>query len=104
MTKRTADDYEAQQAKEWTTYVARVPINFYGVRAYNTGDPVPVSAVEGAAGWVATEFVDKTSGRGSAEPFAGSATVVDAGPPTVDPATVAAPAASSPSAITSTEG
>lgn len=96
----TADSYEKQQQQEWSKYVAKVPIDYYGVRAYNTGDPVPVSAVGDdpkAGKWVSPEFVDTR-----ADAFAGSETVVDPGPPTVDPATVAAPVASSP--ITTTEG
>ena len=92
----TADDLEAQQVKEYGTYVALVPIDFYGVRAFNTGDPVPVSAVEGSGKWVDTAWVGKTSGRGGTGAFTGSATVPPAGPPTVDPATVAAPPASTP--------
>jgi hypothetical protein len=98
----TADDYEARQLKEWTTYVARVAIDYYGVRAYNPGDPVPESAVgddPGAGRWISPEFVDE-----QATAFEGSGTVVDPAPPTVDPATVAAPVASTPTPIVTSEG
>jgi len=89
--RRTADDYERQQAQEWTTYTAKVAIDYYGTRAYNPGDPVPASAVDGPDGWVSVDYVDKR-----ATPFEGSDTVVPAEPPTIDPATVAAPPASTP--------
>jgi hypothetical protein len=95
----TADDYEAQQLKEWTTYVARVPIDHYGVRAYNAGDPVPLSAVQGPDAWIAEDFVDQ-----QATAFEGSATVVDPAPPTIDPSAVGAPPVSSPAPIVTTEG
>lgn len=36
----------ASQAKEYGTFVATQPIDAGGVRAYNEGDPVPVSNVE----------------------------------------------------------
>jgi hypothetical protein len=90
----TADELEAAQAQEWTTFVARVPIDYYGQRAYNAGDPVPASAVgdDPAAGrWVPENLVDR-----SAAPFAGSPTVVDPTPPTIDPTAVAAPVADTP--------
>jgi hypothetical protein len=92
-TKRrtTADDLEQQQKQEWSTYVAKVAIDFYGVRAFNPGDPVPASAVDGADGWVSPDYVDKR-----ATPFEGSPTVVPPEAPAIDPATVAAPASSTP--------
>jgi hypothetical protein len=106
---RTAGDYAAAQRAEWSTYVAKVAIDYYGVRAYNRGDPVPVSAVEGDAGWVDPAWVDRSD-----DVFAGSATVVDPAPPVVDPGPLAAPPASTPdvppgaaadtTTITSTEG
>jgi hypothetical protein len=40
-----AEDMEAQRT-EYGTYVANRPIDHNGVRAYNTGDPVPVSNVK----------------------------------------------------------
>ena len=36
----------AAQATEYGTYVAVSPIDVDGVRAYNTGDPVPLSNVK----------------------------------------------------------
>lgn len=35
-----------QQVKEYGTYVAVAPVFVDGVRAFNAGDPVPVSHVE----------------------------------------------------------
>jgi hypothetical protein len=96
-TPTTAEQYAAVQGEEWGTYVAAVPIDYYGVRAYNTGDPVPASVVgdDAAAGrWIPDAWVTKV-GK-DAEPFTGSATVPDPAPPTIDPAAVAAPAASTP--------
>jgi hypothetical protein len=90
----TADQYAAAQLREWNTYVAVVPIDYYGVRAYNAGDPVPVSAVDGDDAWVYDDLVRRV-GEGSPA-FAESATVVDPAPPTVDPTTVGAPPVSSP--------
>lgn len=100
----TADEYETAQAAEWSTYVATVPIDFYGVRAYNTGDPVPASAVgddEASGRWVPEDFVRKISDEAPA--FAGSTTVVDPAPPTIDPNLTPAPAAT-PAAAPTTEG
>jgi hypothetical protein len=49
-------DEIAAQAKEYGTYVATQPINVGNARAYNEGDPVPVSNVEryhyDELGWV----------------------------------------------------
>jgi hypothetical protein len=90
----TASQYEQEQLREWTTYVAIVPIDYYGVRAYNTGDPVPASAVDGDAAWVFDDLVARVGDDAPA--YADSATVVPPEPPTVDPAAVAAPAASTP--------
>jgi hypothetical protein len=97
----TADQYEQAQIAEWTTYVALVPIDFYGTRAYNKGDPVPVSAVDGDAGWVRPEFVAREG-----TPYEGSATVPPPEPPPIDESNLAAPPASSPdpgSIVTSSE-
>lgn len=92
----TADDYAAAQAKEWGKYVAAFPIDYYGNRAYNTGDPVPVSAVEGDDAWVPQTLVKSTGGEGGATAYEGSQTVVDPAQstPTAQPA--AAPPVSSP--------
>ena len=40
------EDFAAAQAAEYATFVASEPILVDGVRAYNPGDPVPVSNVE----------------------------------------------------------
>jgi hypothetical protein len=93
----STDQYETEQQREWSQYTARVAIDFYGTRAYNRGDPVPVSAVEGDSAWINPEYVDKR------DAFEGSTTVVSPEPPTIDPTHVAAPAAASPDVIT-TEG
>lgn len=45
LSEPVAEDIEKQRV-EYGTYVANRPINVDGVRAYNTGDPVPVSNVE----------------------------------------------------------
>ena len=99
----TAAQYAAAQLEEWTQYRARYPIDYYGVRAYNTGDPVPASAVVGNAGgaWVPEDLVERIGGDAAA--FAGSQTVVDPAPPTIDEATVAAPAAATPVPTTTPE-
>lgn len=107
-TPNTAAEYAQAQLEEWTKYVAKVPIDYYGVRAYNVGDPVAASAVgdDPAAGrWVRPDFVTETG-----TPFEGSGTVVSPEPPTINPTSVAAPAVSSPvdpdaagSNVTSTE-
>jgi hypothetical protein len=97
----TAEEYAQQQAEEWTTYVARVPIDYYGARAYGKGDPVPASAVgddPDAGRWVPEHLVDRIGGDTTA--FAGSPTVVDPTPPTVDPTPLAAPVAGTPTPIT----
>jgi hypothetical protein len=41
----TAEEYRKAQATEWGTYVALVPIDIDGARAFNPGDPVPASHV-----------------------------------------------------------
>lgn len=92
----TADQYAADQAKEWTAYVAGVPIDYYGTRAYNTGDPVPRSAVEGDGAWIDKAWVKSTSGRGAAQPFDGSQTVVDPAGSVPATAPAAAPVGSTP--------
>jgi len=93
----STDQYENEQQREWRQYTARVAIDYYGQRAYNVGDPVPVSAVDGDDAWIPSDYVDKR------DAFEGSATVVSPEPPTIDPTHTAAPAAASPDVIT-TEG
>jgi hypothetical protein len=101
-TAQTADQYEDAQVREWNSYRARVAIDYYGTRAYNVGDPVPVSAVEGDSAWVSEDYVERIGDNAPA--FEGSTTVVDPAPPTIDPTSVAAPAAATPTPITTTEG
>lgn len=55
----TAAELRDAQAAEYGTYVAVVPIQLDGVNAFNVGDPVPVSHVEGRV--VSTDQVAKTS-------------------------------------------
>lgn len=40
------EDFAARQAVEYGTYVATEAIFYNGARAFNPGDPVPVSHVE----------------------------------------------------------
>jgi len=44
LTAAVAEDVKTQGV-EWGTFVATQAIDFNGARAYNTGDPVPVSNV-----------------------------------------------------------
>jgi hypothetical protein len=47
----TADDRRVEVLKEYSTYVATQPITApSGARAFNPGDPVPISHVEGPFG------------------------------------------------------
>jgi hypothetical protein len=97
----TATSYQEAQRAEWSKYVAAVPIDFYGTRAYNVGDPVPVSAVDGDDAWIDQQWV---TAQGDQQPT--SATTPPPEPPTIDPATVAAPpaAAAAPPPGSSTDG
>jgi len=97
----TADDYQEAQRAEWSKYVALVPLDFYGTRAYNVGDKVPASAVDGDAAWIKPEWVGPQDERQPA-----SATVPAPEPPTIDPAAVAAPpgSAAAPPPGSSTDG
>jgi len=54
------EDFAAAQAVEYGTYVATETILFDGARAYNAGDPVPVSNVE-RHNYVALGVVRKVS-------------------------------------------
>ncbi len=98
----TAQQYAERQVQEWGKYRAAVAIDFYGTRAYNVGDPVPISAVEGDSAWISADYVERIGDDAPA--FEGSTTVVDPAPPTIDPTTLAAPAAATPDSITTTEG
>jgi hypothetical protein len=98
----TASQYEQAQRDEWSRFVALVPIDFYGTRAYNPGDPVPVSAVEGDAAWIDTSWVSAREGSHVA-----SATMPPPEPPTIDPSSVGAPpgaATVDPTTIVESEG
>jgi len=55
----TDADLAAAQAEEYGTYIATKPIDIGGARAFNTGDPVPVSHVK--RGVVAESDVARTS-------------------------------------------
>lgn len=81
---KTAQQYADEQRSEWSTYTAAAAIDYFGVRAYNVGDPVPVSAVEGDHAWIAERLVRRVGGDDGVTSFEGSATVVDPGPPTID--------------------
>ena len=63
--KALADAVKAQE-KEWGTYIAVVPIDIDGVRAFNAGHAVPFSHVERG-------LVAKASVRKSTEAEAGAA-------------------------------
>jgi hypothetical protein len=45
-TPLTAEQYRELQGAEYGTYVASVEIDINGARAFNVGDPVPVSHVK----------------------------------------------------------
>ena len=55
----TAAEYRDAQRAEYGTYVAVVPIDINGARAFNVGDAVPVSHVE--RGVVSDQEVAKTT-------------------------------------------
>lgn len=42
----TAEELRAAQAREYGTYIAAETIDIGGARAFNAGDPVPVSHVK----------------------------------------------------------
>ena len=45
MPEQTLEEYRKAQEAEWGTYVATAAIDIHGARAFNPGDPVPVSHV-----------------------------------------------------------
>jgi hypothetical protein len=47
MAEKTVEQYLDEQRAEWGAYVATVPIDVNGARAFNPGDPVPASHVTG---------------------------------------------------------
>lgn len=53
------EELRRRQEAEYGTYLAAKPINIRGARAFNTGDPVPVSHVE--RGVVSEDDVVKAS-------------------------------------------
>jgi hypothetical protein len=59
--------FEAQR-KEYSTYVATETIFYGGARAFNVGDPVPASSVDGDNGWVDKSQVKLASAPASASP------------------------------------
>ena len=61
----TADDLRQQLAAEYGTYVATQPIDIKGARAFNVGDPVPVSHIE--RGVVDESAVAKTTTKAGRE-------------------------------------
>lgn len=63
-TANTVEDYLKAQQAEWGTYVAVVPIFVNGARAFNAGDAVPVSHVEG--GIVPSSSVAKINTKAAA--------------------------------------
>lgn len=60
-----AEALRKAQADEWGQFVAVAPIDYDGVRAYNTGDPVPATNVR-LHGYEAAGLVAKTSTKAAA--------------------------------------
>lgn len=86
----SVEEFAAAQHAEYSTYVATVPILHGGARAYNPGDPVPVSNVE-AYDYVAQGFVRKVEDPAPAAPPAATAYPVQFAPaPPASAAPVAA--------------
>lgn len=63
------EEYRKAQAAEYGIYVATQPIDIRGARAFNVGDPVPVSHVE--RGVVSEDVVAKVTTK------AGKAAIAD---------------------------
>lgn len=68
----TAAQFREAQGAEYGTYVASQTIFIEGARAFNAGDPVPVSHVE--RGVVAADEVVKVSTKAGQALASGSAT------------------------------
>jgi hypothetical protein len=66
------EEYRQAQAAEYGSYVANKPINILGARAFNEGDPVPVSHVE--RGVVSEDDVVKTSTKAGQKAVAANPT------------------------------
>lgn len=64
MSEQTVAEYVAAQKAEWGTYVATQSIDIHGARAFNVGDPVPVSHVE--RGVVSSDAVAKSTTKAAA--------------------------------------
>lgn len=63
----TAEEQQAAIDKEYGVYVATEPINVGSVRAFNVGDPVPVSHVErGVVDSASVAKRDTKAGRAAA--------------------------------------
>jgi hypothetical protein len=63
----TATQYREMQGAEYGTFVAAVEININGARAFNPGDPVPVSHVNnGVVDEGQVEKVTTKAGRAAA--------------------------------------
>lgn len=60
----TDAELAAEQAREYGTYLAKEPINIGTARAFNVGDPVPVSHVK--RGIVSEDAVVKRSTKAGA--------------------------------------
>ena len=63
----TAEELREAQRKEYSTYVATEPIDINGVRAFNVGDPVPVSHVERDNAPVRSDQVAKVTTKAGRE-------------------------------------
>ena len=70
----TAADLRKEQQAEWGAYVAVVPIDIAGARAFNVGDPVPATHVKD--GVVAEDQVKTTASK------AGQAAIANPAPST----------------------
>lgn len=68
MAEKPVDDYRAEQRAEWGTYVATEPIDIAGARAFNPGDAVPASHVEGGVvpSWAVAKSTTKAAAAAAA--------------------------------------
>lgn len=71
------EEYREAQAAEYGEYVAKHPIDIRGARAFNTGDPVPVSHVK--SGTVSKDDVVKASTKAGAAAAAANPTTGNEG-------------------------
>ena len=63
----TAEQYAQALADEYSTYVAVTAIDIDGARAFNVGDPVPVSHVERDGAPVRQDQVKKVTTKAGRE-------------------------------------